>query len=76
MADGFAWGDLSPELEGPGVAIRRHDFDDLAVCLIRLNAGVRTDPLIAGLPEDRCLEITKSDDYDGLMAHCRRAMAA
>ena len=39
MADGLAWGDLVPELEGPGVGIRRMDADGLAVCLIRLDAG-------------------------------------
>ena len=121
MADGLAWDDLPTELEGPGVAIRRKDFDGLAMCLIRLDAGLRTDPLFAGLPDDRCqcghwgyiisgtmrvhsaegardygagesyywepghnleavedaeyLEITKSADYDALMAHCKRVMA-
>jgi hypothetical protein len=121
MADGLAWDDLTPELEGPGVGIRRTDSGGLAMCLIRLEAGVRTDPLFAGLPDDRCqcphwgyiisgtmrvhsaagstdytagetyywapghnleavsdaeyLEITPSDDYDGLMDHCRRVMA-
>ena len=121
MADGLSWDDLPTELEGPGVAIRRRDFDGLAMCLIRLDAGVRTDPLFAGLPDDRCqcahwgyimrgtmrvhdadgardyvagetyywqpghnleavtdteyLEITRSEHYDALMAHCRRVMA-
>ena len=121
MAAGLAWDDLPTELEGPGVAIRRKDFDGLAMCLIRLDAGLRTDPLFAGLPDDRCqcghwgyiisgtmrvhsaegardyeageiyywepghnleavedaeyLEITKSADYDALMAHCKRVMA-
>lgn len=54
MADGLAWDDLTPELEGPGVGIRRMDAGGLAVCVIRLDAGVRTDPLFAGLPDDRC----------------------
>jgi hypothetical protein len=121
MADGLAWDDLMPQLEGPGVAIRRIDADGLAMCLIRLEAGSRTDPLFAGLPEDRCqcahwgyiisgtmrvhgsdgardyaagetyywapghnleavtdaeyLEITRSDDYDALMAHCQRKLS-
>jgi hypothetical protein len=51
MTDGLA---CVPELEGPGVGIRRMDADGLAVCLIRLNAGLRTDPLFAGLPNDQC----------------------
>lgn len=54
MADGLAWDDLAPELEGPGVRIRRADADGLAMCLIRLKAGVTTDPLFRGLREDRC----------------------
>jgi hypothetical protein len=120
MGDGLAWDDLAPELAGPGVAIRRTDADGLATCLIRLDGGVTTDELFAGLPDDRCqcahwgyiisgtmrvhgvggardydagetyywgpghnleavtnaeyLEITRSGDYDGLMAHCKRAM--
>jgi hypothetical protein len=120
MADGITWDDLPTELEGPGTEIRRRDFGGLAVCLIRLQAGLRTDPLFAGLPDDRCqcahwghimsgtmrvhgtdgpreyaagesyywapghnleavtdseyLEITRSDEYDGLMGHCRRVM--
>jgi len=53
MADGLAWDDLTPELEGPGVGIRRMDTGGLAMCLIRLDAGLRTDPLFAGLPDDR-----------------------
>jgi hypothetical protein len=44
MADGLAWDDLAPELEGPGVGIRRMDADGLAMCLIRLDAGLRTNP--------------------------------
>jgi len=121
MADGLAWDDLTPELEGPGVGIRRMDAGGLAMCLIRLDAGLRTDPLFAGLPDDRCqcahwgyiisgtmrvhgeggsrdfeagetyywepghnlqavtdseyLEITRSEDYDALMAHCKRVMS-
>ena len=54
MADGMAWEDLTPELEGPGVGIRRMDAGGLATCLIRLDAGLKTDPLFAGLPDDRC----------------------
>lgn len=121
MADGITWDDLPTELAGPGTEIRRQDHDGLAICLIRLEAGVRTDPLFAGLPDDRCqcahwghimsgtmrvhsadgtrdytagesyywapghnleavtdteyLEITRSEEYDGLMGHCRRVMA-
>ncbi len=121
MADGLTWDDLAPALEGPGVEIRRGDFGGLAVALIRLQAGVKTDPLFAGLPDGECqcdhwgyiqsgtmrvhsadgardyeagesyywpaghnleavtdaeyLEITKSDQYDELMAHCHRVMA-
>lgn len=89
--------------------------------MIRLDAGVVTSPLFAGLPDDRCqcahwgyiisgtmrvhsadgardyaagqsyywapghsleavtdaeyLEITRSEEYDGLMDHCRAVMA-
>jgi len=121
MADGLAWDDLTPQLEGPGVAIRRVDADGLAMCLIRPEAGSKTDPLFAGLPDDRCpcahwgyiisgtmrvhgtdgvrdyeagemyywapghnleavtdaeyVEITRSDDYDTLMAHCQRKLS-
>ena len=121
MADGLAWDELTPELEGPGVQIRRSDAGGLAMCLIRLDAGVVTSPLFAGLPDDRCqcahwgyiisgtmrvhgsdgardyaagdtyywapghnleavtnaeyLEITRSEEYDGLMDHCRAVMA-
>ena len=121
MADGLAWDDLTPALEGPGVGIRRMDADGLAICLIRLDGGLRTDPLFAGLPDDRCqcahwgyiisgtmrvhradgardyeagevyhwepghnleavtdaeyVEITRSEDYDALMAHCTRVMS-
>lgn len=121
MADGITWEDLPIELAGPGTEIRRQDFDGLAICLIRLEAGVRTDPLFAGLPDDRCqcahwghimsgkmrvhgadgardytagesyywppghnleavtdaeyLELTRSQEYDGLMGHCRRVIA-
>jgi hypothetical protein len=121
MADGLTWDDLPTELAGPGVEIRRKDADGLALCLIRLDAGLRTDPLFAGLPGDRCqcahwgynirgtmrvhgadgardyvagemyhwppghnleavadaeyLEISRSEDYDALMAHCKSVMA-
>jgi hypothetical protein len=34
MTDGLAWDDLPSDLEGSGVAIRRKDFDGLAMCLI------------------------------------------
>lgn len=54
MADGFAWEDMAVALEGPGVEIRRIDDDGLAQARIRLQAGLRTDPLFAGLPDDRC----------------------
>jgi len=54
MADGLTWDDLTPALVGPGVEIRRGDHGGLAVTLIRLQAGLRTDPLFAGLPDDRC----------------------
>jgi len=54
MGDGFAWEDVPIALEGPGTEIRRFDADGLAVCLIRLEAGVRTDELFKGLPGDRC----------------------
>ncbi|MFV0457458.1 MAG: hypothetical protein ACK5MT_01615 [Actinomycetales bacterium] len=119
---GYRWEAMTPALEGPGVQIRRADDDGLAQCLIRLAAGVRTDPLFAGLPDDACqcahwgyiisgtmrvhgqdgardyaagevyywppghnleavsdavyLEISRAGEYDELMAHCRRAMAA
>ncbi|MGH2892703.1 MAG: hypothetical protein ACRDPM_05465 [Solirubrobacteraceae bacterium] len=53
MADGITWDDLPTELAGPGTEIRRRDYDGLAMCLIRLDAGRRTDPLFAGLPGDR-----------------------
>jgi hypothetical protein len=121
MADGLSWDDLTPELEGPGVGIRRMDAGGLATCLIRLDAGLKTDPLFAGLPDDRCqcahwgyiisgtmrvhsaggardyeagetyywqpghnleavtdaeyIEMTRSEDYDALMAHCKRVLS-
>jgi hypothetical protein len=79
MADGLAWDDLMPELEGPGAEIRRTDADGLATCIIRLDAGLESDPLFAGLPEvvtdAEFVEITRSEDYDALMAHCKRVMA-
>ena len=98
------------------------DAGGLAVCIIRLDAGIRTDPVFAGLPEDRCqcahwgyiisgtmrvhgadgardfeagetyywepghnleaitdaeyVEITGSEDYNALMAHCKRVMSS
>jgi hypothetical protein len=54
MADGLTWDDMPTVLQGPGAEIRRRDFDGLAIALIRLDAGLRTDPLFAGLPGDRC----------------------
>lgn len=120
MTAGFSWPDLSTVLAGPGVEIRRQDQDGLALCLLRLSGGLRTDPLFAGLPNDRCpyvhwgyiisgtmrvhgadgakdyaagevyhwpaghnleavtdaeyLEITRAEDYDVLMEHCRRVI--
>ena len=53
MSD-FGWDEMDPALEGPGVGIRRRDNDSLAQALIRLDAGLRTDPLFAGLPHDQC----------------------
>ena len=44
----------TPEREGPGFGICRVDAGGLAMCLIRLEAGLRTDPLFAGLPDDQC----------------------
>ncbi len=43
MTDGLAWDDLPSDLEGPGVTIRRKDFDGLAMCLIRMEAGGQRD---------------------------------
>jgi hypothetical protein len=54
MPDGLAWDDLPIDLATPGATIRRKDFDGLAMCLIRLGAGEKTDELLAGLPDDRC----------------------
>jgi hypothetical protein len=54
MADGLAWDDLTPELEGPGSASVAWTPAGPAMCLIRLDAGLRTDPPLAGLPDDRC----------------------
>jgi hypothetical protein len=54
MADGMAWEDLTPELESPGIGIRRMDAGGLAMCLIRPDAGLKTHRLFAGLPDDRC----------------------
>jgi hypothetical protein len=54
MADGFAWDDLTVDLEAPGVTIRRRDLGGMATCLIRFAAGEKTDEVFAGLPEGRC----------------------
>lgn len=54
MAEGYGWDDMQVALQGPGVEIRRADDDGLAQAVIRLDAGLKTDPLFAGLPEDRC----------------------
>ena len=120
MADGYGWDDMETALAGPGVEIRRVDDDGLAQCVIKLEAGQKTDPLFAGLPDDRCqcahwgyiltgtmrvhdangakdyvagevyywapghnleavtdaeyVEISRSDEYDVLMAHCHKMM--
>ena len=54
MADGYGWDDMETALLGPGVEIRRADDGELAQCIIRLAAGLKTDPLFSGLPDDRC----------------------
>ena len=54
MADGLRWADMPTVLSGPGTEIRRQDFGGLAMCLIRLEEGARTDEVFAGLPDDRC----------------------
>jgi hypothetical protein len=120
MADGYGWDDMETAMAGPGVEIRRVDDEGLAQCVIKLEAGQKTDPLFAGLPDDRCqcahwgyiltgtmrvhdangakdyvagevyywapghnleavtdaeyLEISRSDEYDTLMAHCHRVL--
>lgn len=120
MTDAFGWDDMEQALEAPGVGIRRRDHEGLAQAVIRLQAGLRTDPLFAGLPDDRCqcahwgyivsgtmrvhtsagasdyqagqlyywapghnleavtdaeyLEFSRSDEYDGLMAHCNQVL--
>lgn len=120
MGDGYQWDAMTTALEGPGVQIRRVDDQGLAQCRIRLDGGVRTDPLFVGLPEDRCqvahwgyiisgtmrvhaadgamdysegelyfwppghnleavtdaeyLEISRSEEYDVLMAHCHKVL--
>ena len=72
MADGMSWDDLRPELEGPGVGIRRTDADGLAMCLIRLDAAIvlelayymrvgRDDELVA----ERRMEITATHQKAG-----------
>jgi hypothetical protein len=95
MADGLAWDDLTPELEGPGVGIRRKDFGGLAMCLIRLDAGTMrvhgADGVrdytagetyywapghnLEAVTDAEYLEITRSEDYDALIGHCKRVMA-
>lgn len=67
MADGYRWDDMDVALQAPGTEIRRADNDGLAQCLIRLDAGVRTDPLFAGLPEDRCQCVHWGYIIDGTM---------
>ena len=52
MADGLAWDDLTPG--GPASASVAWTPGGPAMCLIRLEAGLRTDPLFAGLPDDQC----------------------
>lgn len=54
MGDGIAWEDLPTAVRAPGTEIRRIDADGMAICLIRLEAGVRTDELFKGLPGNRC----------------------
>lgn len=54
MADDLAWDDLPTDLEAPEATIKRKDFDGLAMCLIRMQAGGKTDELFAGMPDDRC----------------------
>jgi hypothetical protein len=70
MADGLPWDDPMPEREGPGVGICRVDAGGLAMCLIRLEAGLRTDPLFAGLPDDQCHACT------GATSRCQTATPA
>ncbi len=54
MADGYAWEDLTVDLEAPGVSIRRKDLGGMAINLIRFAADEKTDEVFAGLPDDRC----------------------
>jgi hypothetical protein len=54
LDDGLRWDDMPTALSGPGTEIRRQDAGGLAMCLIKLDQGVRTDELFAGLPDDRC----------------------
>ncbi|WP_432146494.1 hypothetical protein [Streptomyces sp. bgisy084] len=54
MTSGISWDSLPTVFEAPGTEIRRQDHGGMAVCRIRLEAGVRTDPVFAGLPDDRC----------------------
>src|SRR5215203_4332114 len=48
MANRLSWEDLAPELEGPERRDRRHERRRAGPCLIRLDAGLTTDPLFAG----------------------------
>lgn len=54
MPDGITWDALPTVLKLPDTEIRRRDCGELAVCLIRLDAGVDTRPVFKGLPDDRC----------------------
>jgi hypothetical protein len=61
------------------------DADGLATRPIRLEAGLKTDPLfdvllepghnLEAVTDAEYLEITRSGDYDALMAPCNRVMA-
>ncbi len=120
MSDGITWEGSPTALSGPGVEIRRVDHGDQAMCLLKLDKGVDTRPLFAGMQNDQCqchhwgyiisgtmlvrgldgdrtyvagdtyywapghnlealedahyLEISPSDQYDTLMAHCKKVM--
>lgn len=54
MADGLTWEGLPQLLVGPGTEVRGVSAGELTLCLIRLQAGVRTDPVFEGLVDDRC----------------------
>jgi hypothetical protein len=79
MGNGGWAGVGRPDAGTGGAEIRRTDADGLATSIIRLDAGLESDPLFAGLPEvvtdAEFVEITRSEDYDALMAHCKRVMA-